>query len=448
MRSSLATDIVLSAALSLVAAIILVFGSWGVFTRYAPAWVQESALAETADHLMEGLLFDAQGHPVAVDVRQDFRPVLDALPLDFLYQVVDERGHVLLSSSGNPEPLLLSNWTPVAAPTVYESTRAGVKLHVIAVPISQSKIPAYFLVGRSQRFDERLFEYESSTVRFAVLLAVVATLAIFAAVVLVAVSRLMRRLREISVKAAQVEPTNFAARLSIDKVPKEIVPLIEAFNSALARLENGYRVQQDFLATAAHELKTPLALMRGELEMDGDLDKSILLKDLDHMTRQVHQLLHLAEVSDESNFFVATVDAIRVVEDTVDFLSRLTQAKGLSIELQRLSGEVMIRADRGALFVLMRNLIENAIHHSPRYSIISVSVGEEGVAVRDQGVGVPEKDMPMLFNRFWRGAHRRDEGAGLGLSICREVARAHGWALSVKSAQPGTIFKVHFKLPQ
>jgi signal transduction histidine kinase len=105
----------------------------------------------------------------------------------------------------------------------------------------------------------------------------------------------------------------------------------------------------------------------------------------------------------------------------------------------------MISADASALFVLVRNLVENAVHHAPPGSLVEVVVEANGVTVLDYGAGIREEDMPMLFKRFWRGAHRRDEGAGLGLSICGEVVRGHGWTLGARNVESaGAEFRLSF----
>jgi signal transduction histidine kinase len=275
--------------------------------------------------------------------------------------------------------------------------------------------------------------------------AVLISTLVFTVVVAMTFRRLLKPLRDASAAAAKIEPNNLAARLSSEQMPSELVPLIEAFNKALERVEHGYRVQQEFLATAAHELKTPLALMRGQLELDNLADPGQLLRDIDHMSRQVQQLLNLAEISDPQNFIFKPVDVMSVAANASDHLLRLAQRFQVDIKL-RLSGwPLTIQADEGALFVLLKNLLENAIHHSAPGQEVQVVAGTGLISIQDQGDGIAPEDMPMLFKRFWRGAKRRDDGAGLGLAICAEIARVHGWTINVRNKQPGAEFIIDFR---
>ena len=228
-------------------------------------------------------------------------------------------------------------------------------------------------------------------------------------------------------------------------MPRELRPLIRAFNQALDRLQQGYRVQQEFLASAAHELKTPLALIRGQVELSESADRELLLGDIDRMARQVHQLLHLAEVSEARNFQMAELDMGGVAGEAVAFLQRLALRGNVHLDLRVAEALAPRRADRGAVFVLLKNLIENAIQHSPSGAVVTVDVRANGLSVRDEGEGIPPEHLPELFKRFWRGAARRDTGAGLGLAICHEIALAHGWSLVARNGAVGAEFLVSFE---
>ncbi len=445
MRLSLTANLMLSTAVTLVAGLLCVFGSWALLTHVQPSWLRDRDLAGMAGYVLEGVAFNSQDRPTGIHLRRTLQQVMEALPQDVFYQVLDSTGRVLISSNGDLNSFLPAGTDPQHALGISTRLRSGLLLHVIVLPVVRTHATSYLLLARSARFDETLLENDASTVRLAASVASVAAMMAFALVVLVTINRMLRRLKDISAAAARIDPTNLQARLAAENVPKEIVPLIESFNQALARLEAGFRIQQEFLATAAHELKTPLALIRGEIELDGPTNRKAILSDLDHMSRHVHQLLHLAEVSDVNNLVFASTDVTLVAEDAVGFIARLTQARQIRVRIDHPSEPVMIDADASALFALIRNLVENAAHHAPDQSTIVVTIDSTGISVRDTGPGIAADDMPMLFKRFWRGAHRRDIGAGLGLSICSEVARGHGWTLSARNLQPaGAEFAVEF----
>jgi len=113
-------------------------------------------------------------------------------------------------------------------------------------------------------------------------------------------------------------------------------------------------------------------------------------------------------------------------------------------------GLSLVRANRGALFTLLKNLLENAIQHSHAGSVVQLRAESNLISVQDEGPGESPEDLPKLFTRFWRSAERRDLGAGLGLSICREIATAHGWDLLARRREAGMIFdlKVNSAEPQ
>ena len=445
MRLSLTANLMLSTAVTLVAGLLCVFGSWALLTHFQPSWLRDRDLAGMARDVAEGIAFDGQDHPTGVHLRHTLQQVMEALPQDVFYQVIDPNGKVLFSSNGDFSAFLPTGVDPQHARDISTRLRSGLQLRVIVLPIMRANMTSYVLVARSDRFDETLLENDASTVKLAAAVESIGAMVAFALVVLVTINRMLRRLKGISAAAARIAPTNLQARLAVEDVPKEIVPLIESFNLALERLEAGFRIQQEFLATAAHELKTPLALIRGEFELDGPTNRKAILADLDHMSRHVHQLLHLAEVSDVNNLVFASTDVTLVVEDAVESIARLTQVRHIRVQIDHPSEPLMIDADASALFALVRNLAENAVNHAPDQSTILVTINPAGISVRDAGPGIPPGDMPKLFKRFWRGAHRRDKGAGLGLSICSEVARGHGWSLSARNLQPsGAEFTVEF----
>ncbi len=133
-----------------------------------------------------------------------------------------------------------------------------------------------------------------------------------------------------------------------------------------------------------------------------------------------------------------------VAGEAVAFLQRLAQRGNVHLDLRLADALPARRADRAAVFVLLKNLIENAIQHSPSGAVVTVDVRASGLSVRDEGDGIPPEHLPELFKRFWRSAARRDTGAGLGLAICHEIALAHGWSLVARNGATGAEFLVSF----
>jgi two-component system sensor histidine kinase QseC len=444
MRRSLSAQLLVSATLALVAAIALIFGAEAALSHYLPEWLTHHSLAGTSDDIIEGLRFDVSGKPVAVDLKPARQQMFDVLPLDVLYRVVDRDGNVLLSSEGARDALAPDGGAFDASRSSFDRIRGGAVLHVLTVPVERAGLRSYVQVARSERFNDAMQRNNRARGRLAALAAAVVAMLVFGAVVLYTVHRMLQRLTRVSDAASRIAPRDLTARLDTADVPSEVTPLIESFNSSLERLELGYRLQKEFLATAAHELRTPLALMRAQVELDGSPGGAALLKDIDHMARQVHQLLYLAEVSEVQNYSVETLDVMTIVMAADDQLARLSEAREVTVRIEGPGRGVMLAADPGALTVLVRNLVENAVHHSAPGSIVLVKVDQLGIRVRDYGRGIDPADMPMLFKRFWRGAHRRDEGAGLGLSICHEIAQFHGWSLTARNAEMGAEFALVF----
>jgi signal transduction histidine kinase len=255
--------------------------------------------------------------------------------------------------------------------------------------------------------------------------------------------RVLRPLREASRAAARIGPSHLKTRLSTSGVPTEIKPLIDAFNEALARLEKGFAVQQQFLAAAAHELQTPLTLIRGQIELQPEIEgKGLLFREIDLMSRQVRQLLHLAEVSEAQNFDFAEVNPVGVAHDVLEYLTRKADARQVRLSIEDRHAAPKVRADKGALFILLKNIVENAINVSPADGIVILTVDSGSIAICDEGPGIRDEHLPFLFTRFWRAPGAQYDGAGLGLAICNEIALAHDWTLTVSSQAVGTRFTV------
>ncbi|OWQ48438.1 two-component sensor histidine kinase [Roseateles noduli] len=429
-----------------VATLVLVFD--GVASWRGTVYFDED-ISEFAEELSEKLVFDATGTPVGFNEEaRQYDWMYAKLKDDLAYRLLDASGRVVLAS-----PASQAFWA-ASGPGArrlkqgnFSFEYAGQSMRGATEVVRHGGRDWYFQQAGSARLFE-LFHLEYAMPFMSKGMGLFATtlLLVFGVCAYLTLRRVLRPLHEVSASAAAISPRSVHGRLQVDRVPTEIVPLVESFNRALDRLERGYRVQQEFLATAAHELKTPLALIRAQVELMAEgKGPDLLLQDVEHMTRQVQQLLLLAEASETQNYVFAPTDLGTAAGEAVDYLTRMATAREVALDVVMVgaqgsdepTGTVTWDADRGALFTLLKNLLENAIQHAPAGSLVSVEIEADRFSVRDRGPGVTPHQLSRIFGRFWRGAHRRDHGAGLGLAICQEIAEAHGWTLSAQPEDPG-----------
>ena len=250
--------------------------------------------------------------------------------------------------------------------------------------------------------------------------------------------RALEPVRAASDTAAAIGPTSTDVRLSEQSMPSEIVPLVHAVNQALDRLEAGFRAQREFTADMAHELRTPLAIMRARVDTMEDLPlRRSLEADIVNMTRTVNQVLDIAELEAFVVDGDSKADLQAVCADAVAFMAPLAVDSDKTIALTGVEAPVWVRGHAEALFRAVRNLVENAIRHTPAGGTIEVDVAADGtVRVLDEGPGVPLDERETIFKRFWRRDRARPESRGLGLAIVTRVAAAHGGTISVDD-RPG-----------
>jgi two-component system OmpR family sensor kinase len=314
----------------------------------------------------------------------------------------------------------------------------------LAVPLeSGDAVGGVFVVASFPADDEG----EVSDVVRVISLAGLAVLVFTTALAWSIAGRILRPVRELTATAHRITESDLSARIPVEG-RDELAQLGSTFNEMVDRLERGFTSQRQFLDDVAHELRTPITIARGHLEVLGDDPDeraetvSVVTDELDRMSRYVADLLVLAK-AEQPDFLVA--EPIDLGELALDLhqRARALGPRAWVLDAAPPVGQIAILADRERLMQAVLNLADNAVQHTEPGAQIGVGVAARGREarfwVRDTGPGVDPAVADDLFHRYSRSARnrtRRPEGAGIGLSIVDAIARAHGGSVGVDS-RPG-----------
>jgi len=261
--------------------------------------------------------------------------------------------------------------------------------------------------------------------------------------------------KRLSADLSAVGPRLAGVHLSEEGVPREVLPMVQAINHAIERIDEALRQQRRMTANAAHELRTPLAILRARI--DGLSDGAIrpaLQRDVIRMTRLVEQLMTVARLEAGQVVVEGEIDLVHTVREVLADVAPLAMAQGRSVELVAPDQPVTVRGNAMALGDAVVNLVDNALRHTPDGGCVEVAVesalagGGAALEVRDRGPGVAPAERAQLFEPFWRGADRRGGGAGLGLAIVAETVAVHGGSVEVRDrAGGGAVFRIELPGP-
>ena len=262
-----------------------------------------------------------------------------------------------------------------------------------------------------------------------------------------AVRRGLKPLADVAKEVEHIDMSSLHRRLSTSGIPAEIKGLVDVVNEAFDRLESGVDRQRQFAANAAHELRTPLAIMRAQLECEKpSAVRNELLSAASRLRSIVEQMLISTRLAEGQVALDQRVDVDGTVQQLACDLLPLAMNAGRSLEFESAGLPLVTLGNQRAIECVVTNLIDNALRAEPKGGVVCVRVEADGViAVIDHGEGVESADHERIFERFWRKSDATS-GTGLGLAIAKDIMDAHGGRIWVEDTPGGgATFKLAFR---
>jgi two-component system OmpR family sensor kinase len=446
--------------------LILVVASLGadwVFSRMVFGQVDQ-ALLDLAQAVAAASLADPR-QPIRIHEMPPGTAPPSFPRLDKFVQIVNLEGRVIARSANlgtanlpTPPPLLAKLR---AGERVFETLQdfGEEPVRLLSVPIQVQGVGYVIQVGGS--LDDANTVVRSARLLFlamsvAILAAVVLTGAMLARTILRPIDRIVRRARMIGESA-------LAERLPHPGGRDEIARLVETLNEMLGRIEQGFEAQSRFTADASHELRSPLSRLRAELEVTlrrprelAEYEEALrsCLGEVERLSRLTEELLTLAhlDAGEPREALPQAVPLGPILKEAVTRLAPEALRRDVRVVVDA-AAELSVKVAPAAASLVVVNVLDNAVKFSAPGGRVRVGVSTEGraavVAVSDSGPGVPDEEMPRLFERFYRGSAARSTeapGVGLGLAICRVLVERQGGGISVAST-PGGGATVSIRLP-
>jgi signal transduction histidine kinase len=408
--------------------------------------LHERALREQAGQIAQYLRRGTDGK-WTLDLPENLRHLYSISYDRYGFAVLTGSGQVLFSSRGPDEPLFPEP-SLVDRPTYGERDVGRSRFFDASVPVTVDAETLWVQISQDQAHRDVLIDDIVAEFLPHVAWVIVPILLALLGIDLLIFRKALHPLEEASALAQNIGPTRTDLRLPEARMPREVLPLVRAVNEALHRLERGFALQQEFVADAAHELRTPLAILRAEVEALADRQAAReLLSDIAGMTRIVNQLIETAEFDRLTIRPGDVADIAAVCTDVAAFMAPVAVAHDRNIAVSGASAPVFVQGNAGALFQAVRNLVENAVAHTAPGTTVEIAANRDGsIVVSDAGPGIPAEQRELIFQRFWRGDRRRADSAGLGLAIVARIVNAHGGGIMVSNApMRGAVFSINLR---
>jgi two-component system sensor histidine kinase TctE len=435
----------------LMVALLLVFGlGFGVTAifSYGEAYgtlkeLRKRTLQGQAQELLAALRFLADGG-VEVALPVEWESAYQRLDKSFAYSIYDANRRVVALSPNITTPLPLVG--PEASDRLQIIGPERLALLAVGAPEGHTVV-----VARGHPDQEALAESlidENFEHLFVVVPFILLSLPL-----LWQISRWsLRPLARTSLEAQSIGPADLSTRLSVDGLPDEVRPLVDAVNGALDRLAHAYEAERRLTADAAHQLRTPITVLDLRLQrarLGGRIDWPTIEREMAQLRHLIDRLMDLARRDNvaqavETPAGPQTINLARIVRESAAMVLPIAEKEDRSVIVEA-PDMVLFRGHADDLRDMVHNLLDNALVHGR--GTVRVAVRDERsdlgheivVEISDEGMGVPEALKEAMFERFRRGP--MSQGAGLGLAIVRQVARGHGGDVGFQS-EPGCHVRV------
>jgi two-component system sensor histidine kinase TctE len=450
-RNSLRRDL-LARLMGPLVAVVLVAGAsaWGLAQHFSQKvldqWLYDSAVT-----------LASQVRIVAGEARIDIpRPAIEMFEVDLadqiFYDVATAAGIRIMSNAVLPPSPVASD--AVSEPVYYDATVNGrlVRAIELRVPgVGDDAVVVKVAETRNKR------DSLANEVLVATLAIVVMLVATSVALVSTGIGRSLSILEPI-VQRVRGHRRAFAALPEGPEVPSEVRPLVHTINALLREISDEHAARQRFIADAAHQLRTPLATLRVQLELallekdperhqEALADAAAVLSRTSHL---IHRLLTLSRVdqASEDGNPMESVDLDRLAREEVESFIDRALAQGIDLGYENPGHPVVVPGREALLREALSNLVDNALAHAGSGGPITVAVSDRPpqLSVEDSGPGIPEGERERVRRRFYRIPGTQGEGCGLGLAIVDEIARVHGARLLIlaRAGGPGTRVALEF----
>ena len=403
------------------------------------------------------------------NIDQALETTMNLKPIGKFIQVLDESGNIGRKSDNlknDQLPISLSTLKNASAGLItFETNRSvgNTPLRIITFPVVENG-----RVTKIVQIASSLEEVEEALNTLFIILMITVPLALMVAILggQFLAHKALKPVDDITQTVRMITSQNLNQRISPPKVKDEISRLIETFNEMISRLDQSFRQMKQFSSDASHELKTPLTILKGEVEVMLRKERSSQeyqqtlksnLEEINRMSQIVEDLLLLSKAdTGEIRLNKEDINLTEILTDVAAQMDLLAKSKRLHLSTSNHQQSIYIFADALRIRALLINLIENGIKYTEEGGSIHITLQEEypapvrnqsdrlegerekfvRIIVSDTGIGIAKEDQEKIFNRFFRvdkARSREQGGSGLGLSICKWIVEAHQGEIKVES---------------